>query len=310
MAASAKRLAVLTTGRHDWGILQLLVETLKSHGCSILVFREEGHTVKTASVVYDRLRETFSVDHPDALIVLGDRYEMMMGVLAATVCKVPVIHLHGGEITEGAFDNQIRYAVSRMAHLHLVASADAKMRLEASGERSVVLAGAIGTDWAFRVDLSSREDLEVKLKVRLKDPVMLVSVHPETLGHEGVERKAIELGRANPGTTVYFLPNLDPGHEDVRDAITKAPRAGDALVSVLPPKDYWGLMCLADSFVGNSSSIVLEAPAAGLKTVLLGERQKGRVPPMKPDGKAAERAARAILAWHPTLHKELAQRVG
>jgi UDP-hydrolysing UDP-N-acetyl-D-glucosamine 2-epimerase len=304
------RLAVLTTGRHDWGILQLLVEALRAEDAIVTVLHEEGHTVNTASAVYDHLLAGFIIDRPDALIVLGDRYETLMAAMAATVSKVPIIHLHGGEVSQGAFDDQIRHAISRLAQLHLVASEDAKRYLESSGERSVVLTGAVGTDWAFRGDVSSRVGLEKKLGKRLKHPLMLVSVHPETLGQAGVEIQAVAYGRTNPGTTVYFLPNLDPGHEEVRAVIEQAPRPQDILVERLSAADYWGLMKLAKKMVGNSSSLVLEAPALGVETIIIGERQKGRKPPMRADGRAASRAAQAILAWRPTLRKPPAPQDG
>lgn len=299
---------VLRTGRHDWGILSLLVDALKAEQVGITVFDQSGHTVATAGAVYDHLRQSLAVDRLDALILLGDRYETLHAALAATVARVPIIHLHGGEVTKGAFDDQIRNAITMMADLHLVASEDAKARVLRMGGSNVHLVGAIGTDWAFRPDLPTKPLLEALLGKRLKDPVMLVCIQPETAGVP-VEQEAVKLGRENPGTTVYFLPNLDPGNEAVRDAILKAPREQDILVDALPARDYWGLMRAATRMVGNSSSIVLEAPTIGLETVLLGKRQEGRVPPIPADGKAAERAAQAILSWLQSRTRQSRQAV-
>jgi len=297
MAESQKRLGILKTGRHDWGILQLLAEALKTSGAAVTVFDESGHTTKTASVVYDHIRATLETYPLDALVLLGDRYETLMAAQAATVTGTPIVHLHGGEVTLGAFDDQIRNAITMLSSLHLASSEDAKARLDALGANPTHLIGAIGTDWAFRPDLATKAALEERLGGKLSSPVMIVSVHPETAGDVGVEREAIRLGQENLGSTVYFLPNLDPGHEAVKEAIGKAPRKGDYLVSHLEPQYYWGLMKLAKRFVGNSSSAVLEAPTIGLKSVIIGKRQKGRKPPYPADGRAAERAAGVILDW-------------
>jgi UDP-hydrolysing UDP-N-acetyl-D-glucosamine 2-epimerase len=291
------RLGVLKTGRHDWGILQLLVEALKEAGVAVTVFEETGHTVGSASLVYDHIRATLAVYPLDGLILLGDRYETLMAAQAATVTKTPIIHLHGGEVTEGAFDDQIRYAITMLSQLHLVSSEDAKARLEALGRRDVHLIGAIGTDWAYHPGLATRAALEAELGGRLSNPIMLVCVHPETNGSVGVEDEAIRLGQENPGSTVYFLPNLDPGNEVIREKIVRAPRKNDYLVSILSPLYYWGLLKIAKKLVGNSSSAVLEAPAVNLESVIIGQRQKGRKPPSLLDGKATARAVEAISSW-------------
>ena len=233
----------LVTGRHDAGILWSLRR--------LMPFVDEGE---------------------DALILVGDRYETAQAAVEATRARTPIVHLHGGEVTEGASDDAFRNAITKMAHLHLVSTAVHGSRVVAMGEdpTTVHVVGAPGLDNLHRDDLPGRKLLEARLGIELKPPVVIVTLHPATLGEDPAElseavRKAMEWIYA---TYVITTPNTDPGHESIR--------WGGTIVS-LGERDYWGLMKVADAMLGNSSSGLIEAPAVQLPVVNVGARQNGRL---------------------------------
>ncbi len=221
---------------------------------------------------------------PEALVVLGDRYETAGAALAATVLGIPVVHLYGGEETEGAIDNALRHAITKLSHLHLVAHPVYAERVLQMGEApsTVHVVGSLGADNLLKLDLPTREELERVVGIPLGKPLGLVTVHPTTLARSDVqdEVKAV-LGaiRAFPATWVITLPNADPGHEAIREALQAVAQGAPnvAAVSALGEERYLGLMRQADFVLGNSSSGITEAPSLRVPTINVGDRQKGRV---------------------------------
>jgi UDP-hydrolysing UDP-N-acetyl-D-glucosamine 2-epimerase len=309
-------IAVLTTGRQDWGILRSTCNELRSGtdlGLTILAggmacsprfgrvvddMRAEGfdsiveldwlsdgdsklNTVRSCSRALEEIGEALLDADPDALLLVGDRYETLAAAQAATLIGKPIAHLHGGEETAGAIDNVMRHAITKMAHLHLAAQPQYAERLIAMGEAedTVHVVGAPGCDNLFRADLPDRAELEAFLKISLEPPVVIVTLHPTTASADG-PREVHELLAAMdsvPATYVVTLPNVDPGHLRLREALQSActqPRR--ACVAALGERRYWGLLRIADAMVGNSSSGLIEAPAAALPVVNIGERQSGR----------------------------------
>lgn len=284
------------------------------------------------------LRET----KPDAVLLVGDRFETLAAALAATVNLVPIAHLHGGEQTLGAFDDAIRHATTKLAHLHLVSHEEHARRVIAMGEdpTCVHVVGAPGLDSAFRPDLLDAEALGLELGLELRPPVVIVTVHPTTLGADPTAevRAVVAAMQTVPATYIVTMPNVDPGAEAIRNelvAAVAAASAGTAIaVEALGERKYWSLLRLADAMIGNSSSGIVEAPAVGLPVVNVGERQAERlrctnvidVPPdpsavsealrraLEPafraaarasspplaDGRAGERVADIIASWHPS----------
>lgn len=238
---------------------------------------------------------------PDALMLVGDRYETLSAALSATVMGIPLIHLHGGERTAGAFDDQIRGAITKLSHLHLVSSEQHRRNVIRMGEDAdfVHVVGAPGTDNAFRGDLVTLPQLERLIGHPLRPPIHLYVVHPETLSSVDVVAEAIRHKREQEPmgpTPLAIMPNHDPGSVEVRRRMQEEfPLHVEALSEV----EYWSLLKHTDLLVGNSSSIVVEAPALGIKTVLLGDRQKGRTPPIPADGKCAERIKAILDRWTP-----------
>jgi UDP-hydrolysing UDP-N-acetyl-D-glucosamine 2-epimerase len=376
MASSDRRIAVLTTGRQDWGILRSTCAAIRStpglelillvggmhvsdrHGGTVRLLRDDGFTpfaelawldgaagadppaTHQAAGALERVGSALRETSPAALVLAGDRLETAAAAMAATLERVPIVHLHGGEVTAGAFDDQLRNAITKLAHLHLVSHEEHAQRVVAMGEdpETVHVVGAPGLDSAYRDGLPSQQSLERDLGRPLVPPVVLVTVQPATLDPEpsAVVHPIIAAMSLVPATYVVTLPNSDPGGDPIRRAFLELgrPASGAPLVvEALGELRYWGLMRIADAMLGNSSSGLVEAPALDLPAVNVGERQAGRrreanvldVPaepgaiaealrraldpsfratvaaahPAGIDGRAGERIARIIDAWHP-----------
>jgi UDP-hydrolysing UDP-N-acetyl-D-glucosamine 2-epimerase len=312
----ALKLAVLTSGRQDWGAvrsiclrlrddsafkLQLLVggmhcserfgntaqlvEDAGFHGYESLAWIPDNRLPSASEQSGEALKmiaRSLDKQKSHALLIVGDRFETAAAALAATVASIPVIHISGGEETEGAFDNQLRHAITKMSHLHLVGNEDAAARIKAMGEdpATVHVVGDPLLDNLHRSDLASRADLEDFVGGPLLRPVVLVTLHPATLGVcPEVECSAlIQAMDEVDATYIITQPNSDPGHETIRTMFTAAARKPRRyFVPALGDRLYWGLLCCADAMIGNSSSGLIEAPAVQLPVVNLGDRQKSRV---------------------------------
>lgn len=244
----------------------------------------------------------------DAVVLVGDRYETLAAAMAATLLRIPIVHLHGGEETAGAIDNVVRHAITKLAHLHLASHPAYALRIVAMGEdpSTVHVVGAPGLDNLQRTDLATREELEASLGIRLGSPLVIVTVHPATLASAPLADVAATCAAMHnvDASYVITLPNSDPGNEAIRRhllvaAENQAPRI--VTVDALGDRRYWGLLRLADAMLGNSSSGIIEAPAVFLPVVNVGERQKGRlrgpgVLDVAADGGLVTKALREALA--------------
>jgi UDP-hydrolysing UDP-N-acetyl-D-glucosamine 2-epimerase len=311
-----RRIAVLTTGRQDWGILRstcLALERDPDFELSVLAggmhcSKRFGETVRLVedagfagveklkwipddhdspphvqigaeSVV---LGEVLSRRPPEALLLVGDRFETMAAALVATVARVPLIHLHGGEETGGAFDDLLRHAISKLSHLHLVSHPEHKLRLGALGEDplQVHVVGAPGLDNAHRTDLATPDELQHSLGVPLQPPIVLVTLQPSTLSDTGPAELASVIHAVETVSATYIIcaPNTDPGHEEIRHEMAAISRVGRrVMVEALGDRRYWGLLKICDALLGNSSSALIEAPVFGVPAVNVGPRQEGRI---------------------------------
>jgi UDP-hydrolysing UDP-N-acetyl-D-glucosamine 2-epimerase len=309
------RLAILTTGRQDYGILRSTILLLRRtpgmqtqvwaggmhldhrFGEPLASFGADGITPDRelpflsdppdqASDVAEAIRQTaaaLKAATPEALMLLGDRAETLAAAFAATLSQVPIVHLHGGEESEGSIDNACRHAVTKLSHLHLVSHRAHADRVLQMGEdpANVVVVGAPGLDNAARDDLPGREELEASLGVRLEPPVVLVTLHPTTLGgaaDEEVVATAAAMAQV-PATYVVTAPNSDEGGAVIREywQSWRGRRENVALAESLGERRYWALMKLAAAVLGNSSSGIIEAPALGVPVVNVGDRQRGRL---------------------------------
>ncbi|HET7472999.1 MAG TPA: UDP-N-acetylglucosamine 2-epimerase [Candidatus Limnocylindrales bacterium] len=372
-----RRIAVLTTGRQDWGILHSTAAAIRAHpdlelvllaggmhlsprhGATVEEIRRDGfepHELlewlaaadastedppadRQASTALAAVGAALRRTNPDALVLAGDRFETAAAALAATVDRVPIVHLHGGEQTLGAFDDALRHAISKLAHLHLVSHEEHAARLVAMGEdpATIHVVGTPGLDALHRPDLPDRAELERDLGISLDPPLVVVTVHPATLDADPTADAAAVAAAIDrvAATYVITLPNVDPGAAGVLAALEAAADApGRIAVRALGERRYWGLLRVADAMLGNSSSAIAEAPAIGLPAVNVGDRQAGRrrspnvidvpadaeavaralrhaldpafregllaSPSPGSDGRVGERIAHIISTWHPT----------
>jgi UDP-hydrolysing UDP-N-acetyl-D-glucosamine 2-epimerase len=312
---SERRLAVLTTGRQDYGILRSTILLLRrTPGFEVAVWAGGMHLqprfgkpleafsgdevpvarrlpfvaeppapAADAAAAVAQVAEALAQDRPDALVVVGDRTEVLAAGLAATIARVPLVHLHGGEESEGAIDNACRHALTKLSHLHLVSHRTHAERVIRMGEdpSCVVVVGAPAWDQAFREDLPTREALGAELGLALEPPVVLVTVHPATLGGAARDEVAAVAGgmAAIPATYVVTAPNADEGGAEIAEYWQRwaAGRDRVTVVAALGDRRYWATLRLADAVLGNSSSGIIEAPALGVPVVNVGDRQRGRL---------------------------------
>ena len=245
---------------------------------------------KTTAKALERFAEAFEKYHPDAVFVLGDRYELLGICSAALLANIPIFHLHGGEVTEGAVDDAIRHAITKMASLHFVAAEPYRQRVIQMGEQpdTVFNVGAPGLDVIQQIQMLSLKELEAFLEMSLSSPIFLVTYHPvswgETQGEKALENlfqafEALSNGYPNM-SVVWTAANTDAGGYGLNQRIQQwvvETEINAEFVTSLGSQRYLSLMKLCDVVVGNSSSGVIEAPAQRVPTVNIGERQKGRL---------------------------------
>ena len=223
---------------------------------------------------------------PDVLVVLGDRYEVLAAAVAATLLNIPIAHIHGGEITAGAFDDAIRHAITKMACLHFVAAEPYRQRVIQMGENPdfVFNVGAPGLDLASTAPMLSRTELFTGLGVSGPERFLLVTLHPTTARPDtdatNVAALLGALAEVKDRSIIFTGVNADPGYRAIDDAIKAfvAARPDRAFhFTSLGSERYWAALRLADAVVGNSSSGILEAPAVGVPSINIGDRQQGRL---------------------------------
>lgn len=243
-------------------------------------------TTKSVGLATIGFADAYEDLQPDLIVVLGDRFEILAAVSAALFFKIPVAHLHGGEITEGAYDDCIRHAITKMSHLHFTSTEAYRQRVIQLGEQPdrVFYVGAIGVENIKRVPLMSKEELEESIQFELGNKSLLVTYHPVTLENHTAEsqcRNLLDALDEFPDYKVIFtLPNSDT---DGRVII----RLIDEYVSLHPKRcmmtpslglrRYLSALQYVSAVVGNSSSGIIEVPSFGIPTLDIGDRQKGRI---------------------------------
>jgi GDP/UDP-N,N'-diacetylbacillosamine 2-epimerase (hydrolysing) len=232
-----------------------------------------------------RFTAYLSGHRPDMVIVLGDRYEIFAVTIAAYMLRIPVVHLHGGETTEGAYDEAFRHAISKMSHLHLVAAEDYRRRVIQLGEHpdTVFNVGSLAVNNMKHMTLLDKQAIGSRLGRSLWDKNLLVTFHPETLGSDKSDDQMRELLAAlderDDTLLIFTSPNADTGAdtlvallEDFVDSHSNA-----CLHASLGQLLYFSVLQYVDGVVGNSSSGLIEVPSFKTGTVNIGDRQKGRI---------------------------------
>ena len=222
---------------------------------------------------------------PDLMVVLGDRYELLSAAAAAMVARVPIAHLHGGETTQGAFDEAIRHSITKMSHLHFVAAEEYRRRVIQLGEEPerVYNVGGLGIDNILRLKLLTREELEEALDFKLAPRNLLITFHPVTLEHGTSAGQMDELLAAllelEDTGLIFTMPNADTEGRGLFEKIEAfcAQRPQARAYTSLGQLRYLSCLQHVDGVVGNSSSGLLEVPSFKKGTINIGDRQRGRL---------------------------------
>ena len=246
---------------------------------------EPNNIVKSVGQGVVEITALFSTQPPDIIVLLGDRYELFIPLIGALIHRVPVAHLCGGETTEGALDDQVRHAVTKVAHLHFPSTFEYARRLRQMGEEAwrIHVVGAPGVENILQGDIMPPEELKAVFDIDIAIPTMLVTYHPETLLREesGQEVEALiaALKEFPDYQQVITYPGIEVGCHGIINAWKTYARENKnaRLYKSLGSRGYLGVMKHAVAVVGNSSSGIIEAPSLKVPTVNVGDRQKGRV---------------------------------
>jgi UDP-hydrolysing UDP-N-acetyl-D-glucosamine 2-epimerase len=312
-----RKIAVITTSRADYGHLywplrdlsenekvDLKIIALGSHlspefGNTFQEIVNDGFTIdsriecllssdsdvgmaKTIGMAMLGLADLFGQMRPDLLLLIADRYEMLAPASVALALRIPIAHIEGGEISEGAIDDAVRNALTKMSHIHFTSTHAARERVIAMGEQEwrVHRAGAPSLDHLRRRTLLSREQVEERLTLDLRRPTVVVVNHPMTIARDTLqEADAVFAALENLSDQILFCyPNADAGSRALidRTRVFISRRGHAKIFTNLDPVTYLSLLRQVDMLVGNSSSGIMESASFALPTVNVGLRQQGR----------------------------------
>ena len=258
--------------------ISFCLETLTSSDTSVGIATSMGLGLIRFADAYKQL-------NPNLVLVLGDRYEIFSATAASLVARIPVAHLHGGETTEGAFDEALRHSITKMSHLHFVAADEYKNRVIQLGEQpeNVFQVGGLGVDSIKRLKLLSKDELEASLEIKLLDKNLLITFHPVTLENQTASQQMDELLGALsdfPNTNLIFtMPNADTDGRVLIQMIEEfcSKNTNAHCFTSLGQLRYFSAINYIDGVVGNSSSGLAEVPSFKKATINIGERQNGRL---------------------------------
>ena len=231
------------------------------------------------------MNDALSELEPDILVLLGDRYEILVAAEVALIHRIPIAHIHGGEITEGAFDDAIRHSVTKMASLHFTSCVEYRHRVIQLGEQPsrVFNVGSLGVENIKAVPLMTKEELEETLNFKIDDKTILVTYHPVTLGgnpSKDIHEFLDALETFDDLKVIFTMPNSDTGRDvialAIEEYVQKHHNQAKAYTS-LGLKRYLSALQFVKAAVGNSSSGIIEVPSFGIPTLNIGDRQKGRL---------------------------------
>jgi UDP-N-acetylglucosamine 2-epimerase (non-hydrolysing)/GDP/UDP-N,N'-diacetylbacillosamine 2-epimerase (hydrolysing) len=243
-------------------------------------------TIKSMAKALSGFADAYDELKPDLVVVLGDRYEILAAATAALIECIPIAHIHGGEITEGAYDDAIRHSITKMSHLHFTSTEEYRRRVIQLGEQPerVFYVGALGVENITSIPLMAKEEVEESIGFMIDRNTILVTYHPVTLSRVDVKTLIKDFLSALQERTnlriVFTMPNSDNGGSIISKEIEQfVARNNDRAICFksLGIKRYLSLMKQVSAVVGNSSSGILEAPSFRIPTLNIGDRQTGRV---------------------------------
>lgn len=286
-------LQLIVTGTHLEPAFGYTVDVIEADGFHIdarvpieLTVDTPSSIAKSTGLATAGIAEALETLTPDIVVLLGDRFEILAAATAATICNTPIAHIHGGEITEGAIDDAIRHAITKLSALHFPAADEYHNRIVQMGAQpeTVITVGAPGLDHIARTELLDAAATYDALGLKFNDPYFLITLHPTTRGQTQVDSEVTALidtlSEFPDHTAIFTGVNADAGRDVITDTIstfvTASPSRARAFAS-LGQVHYLSAMKHADIIIGNSSSGIIEAPAFDVPTVNIGDRQKGRL---------------------------------
>lgn len=315
-----KTIAILTATRAEYGLLKPIIIALKETGAyNIKVLVTGAHLSPEFGLTYKEILDDniqidkkidillssdtpsaisksmglaimgfadyFTDNRPDALMVLGDRYETLAVCLSAMNERIPIIHLYGGDTTEGAVDEAIRHAITKLSYLHLVSNEESRNRVIQLGESPdrVFNVGAISVENALKMPLMAKEELSSSLKMNLEKEYAVVTFHPVTLENSNAKEQCMELLKAismhDELNYIITKANADTDGRIINKLFEEYTKSHDnaMLFDSLGVKRYLSALKYASMVIGNSSSGLSEAPSFHIPTVNIGDRQRGRL---------------------------------
>ena len=314
------KVCIITSTRADFGLLKNLIFKIKKDKFFLLKVVASGtHFSKKYGYTYDEIKESkikiyrkiickfnsdnsegisqvmskcilesskiFKTSRPDLVIVLGDRYEILASAISAHLCRIPIAHIHGGEVTQGVIDDAFRHSITKMSHIHFVANTIYKKRVVQLGEspKNVYVVGGLGVDSISKTNLLTKYELEKKFNFKFNATNFLVNFHPETLNKNLAKQQIKELlsalSQLKNTSLIFTMPGADLESQIIVKLIKKfsLKRKNAYFFKSLGHVNYFSFLKQVDGIIGNSSSGVLEMPYFKKGTINIGNRQSGRL---------------------------------
>lgn len=315
-----KKICVITGTRAEYGLLKNLLKNIKEDnqlelqliitgmhlspefGLTYKIIEKDGFEIKdkieillssdtdnginkSMGLAMISFSESYSRLKPDMVIVLGDRYEILAATIAAYVLKIPIVHISGGDITEGAYDDAFRHSITKMSYLHFPGTEKSKKRILQLGEEKdrIFNYGDVGVEKIIKTKLYSKEDLKKKLNIELEKKYFLIIMHSTTLDlletQNQIKNLIKSLIKFEDYNFIFIKGNSDTNGREINNLIEKFHKKNINKVHIftsLPIEEYLSLLKNSEGLVGNSSSGIIEAPALGVLSLNIGERQRGR----------------------------------
>ena len=285
-------LQLVVTGMHLSPEFGLTVNEIKSHGfvvdrsVEMLVSSDTPTGItKSIGLGLTGFADVIADLEPDLVLILGDRYEILAAAISAMIARVPLAHLHGGEATEGSIDEAIRHSITKMSHLHFVATDEYRNRVIQLGEQpnNVYQVGGLGIDNISNLELLDRKTLEESLGFHFKERNLLITFHPVTLESKSSQFQVTELLAAlddlEDTYLIFTMPNSDTDGRILFQQIEKfvSEHNNASVFTSLGQLKYLSCIAQVDAVIGNSSSGLTETPSFKKATINIGDRQRGRM---------------------------------
>ena len=314
-----KKICIFTSSRADYYLLSKLalkLDEYKNITVQILVsgthlLKKYGYLYKEISkthknifnckIIDSSIKDNFVLDvfsksikrvgkklnklNPDLFVVLGDRYEAFAATISANVLKIPIAHISGGEVTEGALDDSFRHSMSKLSNIHFVGHKVYKKRIIQLGEnaKNIFVVGGTGSEDINKIEFLEKKFLEKNLNLKFQKKNLLITIHPETVNIKN-NKKIINslfpiLKKMKDTLVIFTSPNIDPGSDIIEKSILNLVKnnINFKYFKNLGVKKYFSCIKYCDAVVGNSSSGISEVPSLGKFTINIGDRQKGRL---------------------------------